>query len=156
VADTHLPKGGRRVPAECVEALRACDALVHAGDFISFEALEWFAALGPELIAVSGNVDDERVRAVLPEERIVDLDGFRLAVVHDAGPAKGRLRRMRRRFPDASALVFGHSHMPLHGVEAGFEIFNPGSPTERRRAPRRSFGVLELDRGKHRFRHVWL
>jgi uncharacterized protein len=156
VADTHLPKGRRRVPAECVEALRACDVVVHAGDFISFGAVEWFTALGPELIAVSGNVDDERVQALLPEERVVDLDGFRLAVVHDAGPAKGRLQRMRGRFPDASALVFGHSHMPLHEVEAGFEIFNPGSPTERRRAPRRSFGVLELDRGQHRFRHVWL
>ena len=156
VADTHLPRGSRRVPDECVTALRTCDLIVHAGDFTSLEALEWFAGLGPGLHGVHGNVDDERVRAALPAELELDLDGFRLAVLHDAGPSAGRLGRMRERFPGAAALVFGHSHLPLHEAAEGFEIFNPGSPTERRRAPRRSFGLLELRAGKARFRHVWL
>ena len=77
-------------------------------------------------------------------------------MVHDAGPAKGRLGRMRRRFPDADAVVFGHSHLPLHEEEDGFQIFNPGSPTERRRAPRHSMGLLRVDAGRPVFEHVWL
>ena len=156
VADTHLPKGGRRVPDECVAALRRCDLIVHAGDFTSYETLEWFAELGPPLAGVHGNVDDERIRAALPAEEVLDLDGFRLALRHDSGPAAGRLERMRRRVPDAAAVVFGHSHMPLHEEREGFAIFNPGSPTERRRAPRHSFGLLDLIGGAPRFRHVWL
>ena len=39
-----------------------------------------------------------------------------------------------RRFPEADAVIFGHSHLPLHEAREGFQVFNPGSPTERRRA----------------------
>ncbi len=52
-------------------------------------------------------------------------------MVHDAGPAAGRLARMRQRFPDVDAVIFGHSHMPLHETAGGrrrFQIFNPGQP----------------------------
>ena len=83
-----------------------------------------------------GNVDDAAVQAALPEAATIDADGARIAVVHDAGPARGRLARLRSRFPDADAVIFGHSHLPLHERDDdGFQIFNPGSPTERRRAP---------------------
>ncbi len=79
-----------------------------------------------------------------------------MAVIHDAGPAGGRLARLRRRFPHADSVVFGHSHLPLHEEEDGFQIFNPGSPTERRRAPRPSMGLLSCDEGELAFEHVWL
>ena len=94
---------------------------------------------------------------LLPQETSFEHDGATVALVHDAGPKNGRLRRMRKRFPDADAVLFGHSHLPLHEEENGFQIFNPGSPTERRRAPRHSMGLAEIGAdGRLRFEHVWL
>lgn len=153
ISDTHMPKGGRVLPERCVELLREADATLHAGDFFATEALEEVKALsrGP-VHAVYGNVDESRLRDLLPETLEVELDGVRVAMIHDAGPAKGRIARMRRRFPAADAVVFGHSHLPLHEEEDGFQIFNPGSPTERRRAPRHSMGILRAGA----FEHVWL
>ena len=161
IADTHMPRGSRRLPDRCAELLREAEAVVHAGDFWALPALEEIEALNPRLHAVHGNVDEPALRERLPETLAVAVgDGRRLAVIHDAGAAKGRLARLRRRFPDADAVVFGHSHMPLHevgeGEAAGFEIFNPGSPTERRRAPRPSMGLLGCGRDGLSFRHVWL
>jgi predicted phosphodiesterase len=107
-------------------------------------------ALGPPVHAIHGNVDDEAVRAVLPERRVVELGGVRIGMVHDAGQRDGRLGRLRRAFPDAAAVVFGHSHLPLHECDpAGdFQIFNPGSPTERRRAPAHTMGEGVVEDGR--------
>jgi uncharacterized protein len=100
------------------------------------------------VVAVHGNVDDADVRAVLPDTVTLDAGGPRLAVIHDAGPSLGRLERMRRRFPKADAVIFGHSHIPLHERAGnGFQIFNPGSPTERRRAPRHTMGICRARDG---------
>jgi hypothetical protein len=157
LADTHMPKGGRVLPERCVRLLRKADATLHAGDFFAVETLREINAICPGPIhAVHGNVDEAELRASLPETLAVDFDGARVAMIHDAGPAKGRVGRMRRRFPDADAVVFGHSHLPLHEEEDGFQIFNPGSPTERRRAPRHSMGVLRVEAGVPAFEHVWL
>lgn len=157
LADTHMPKGGRALPPRCVEILRETDAVLHAGDFYAVATLREIEALsrGP-VHAVHGNVDEAELRATLPEALEVELGGARVAMVHDAGPAKGRVGRLRRRFPDADAVVFGHSHLPLHEEEDGFQIFNPGSPTERRRAPRHSMGLLRIESGRPVFEHVWL
>jgi putative phosphoesterase len=153
LADTHMPKGGRMLPERCVELLREAEATLHAGDFFAIETLREIESVssGP-VYAVHGNVDRPDLRELLPETLEVDLDGTRIAMIHDAGPAKGRLGRMRRRFPDADAVVFGHSHLPLHEEEDGFQVFNPGSPTERRRSPRHSMGLLRAKA----FEHVWL
>jgi uncharacterized protein len=106
--------------------------------------------------AVHGNVDSPELRRELPAALALDLDDASLSVIHDAGPAKGRLERMRARFPGADAVVFGHSHMPLHEERDGFQIFNPGSPTERRRAPHRSMGEATVQGGRIEFRHLAL
>ncbi len=92
----------------------------------------------------------------MPERARVEVAGKTIAVIHDAGPARGRLERLRGAFPDADAVVFGHSHLPLHERDGGFQIFNPGSPTERRRAPERSFGIAAVNEGRLSFRHVAL
>jgi putative phosphoesterase len=159
IADTHMPRGSRRLPERCAELIREADAVLHAGDVLALPALEQIEALNPRLQAIHGNVDEPALRARLPETLSVGLEGGRLAMVHDAGPAKGRLARLRRRFPEADAVVFGHSHMPLHetgeGELAGFQIFNPGSPTERRRAPRPSMGLLDPGPDGLTFQHVW-
>jgi hypothetical protein len=143
ISDTHLPRGARRLPAACVARLAAADVIVHAGDFIRAPVLASLRSLGPPVVAVYGNVDDASLRAELPETAAVDAGGARIAVIHDAGPARGRLERMQRRFPDADAVVFGHSHLPLleRSADGAFQLFNPGSPTERRRAPAHTMGL---------------
>jgi uncharacterized protein len=155
IADTHLPRGERRLPPPCLEALRAADLIVHAGDFSDPSVLTELRELGP-VVAVHGNVDSPELRRELPESLSLDLEGVALAVIHDAGPAKGRLERLRASFPDADAVVFGHSHMPLHEERDGFQIFNPGSPTERRRSPSRSMGEATIDGGAIELRHLAL
>jgi predicted phosphodiesterase len=161
ISDTHMPKGWRRLPEACVERLRAADVIVHAGDLSTLAVLQELRTYG-RVVAVHGNVDDAAVRAALPATAVVEAGGARLAVIHDAGASKGRLERMRRRFAGArvdagagvdggaradtgtgvDAVVFGHSHIPLHERAAdGFQICNPGSPTERRRAPHHTMGI---------------
>jgi putative phosphoesterase len=156
ISDTHMPKGGRGLPAACVEWIRVAEAVIHAGDFSAASVLAELRELNPVVLAVHGNVDDAELRRELPESLEVEIGGRTVAVVHDAGPAKGRLARMRARFPGADAVVFGHSHLPLHEEEGGFQLFNPGSPTERRRAPRHSMGLLHPTAAGLRFEHVWL
>jgi putative phosphoesterase len=151
ISDTHMPRGNRRLPEACVGRLREADLIVHAGDLTRLSVLRELEAYGP-VVAVYGNADDVEVRAALPAETSLDAGGVTIAVVHDAGAAKGRLARLRRRFPDADAVVFGHSHIPLHEEDAdGFQIFNPGSPTERRRAPRNTMGIATVAGGRVRF-----
>ena len=151
ISDTHMPRGARRLPETCVQQLREADLIVHAGDLKRLAVLRELESYA-SVVAVHGNVDDAEVKAALPAVASVDAGGVRITVVHDAGPAKGRLARLRRRFPDADAVVFGHSHIPLHEQAAdGFQIFNPGSPTERRRAPAHTMGIATAARGRLRF-----
>jgi len=149
ISDTHLPRGARRLPEACVERIKAADLLLHAGDFSTLEVLRELEAIGPPVVGVHGNVDSADLRRQLPEERVVDADGARIAMLHDAGPRAGRLARMRARFGErADVVVFGHSHMPLHEQAGdGFQTFNPGSPTERRRAPTHTMGLITVDSG---------
>lgn len=156
IADTHMPRGRRRLPAECAERIRAADLLIHAGDFTTASTWRELAALGPPMVAVHGNVDDAELHELLPVKTRAEIAGARIAVVHDAGPARGRLARLRRHFPDADAVVFGHSHIPLHERDDAFQIFNPGSPTERRRSPAHTMGIARVEDGRVRFRHVEL
>jgi uncharacterized protein len=154
ISDTHLPRGGRVLPEACLELLEAADAILHAGDLMELSVLEELEHLGPPVHAVRGNVDSAELQARLPLTRVVSAGGARIAMVHDAGPAAGRLDRLRRRFPDADAVVFGHSHMPLHEERDGFQIFNPGSPTERRRAERHTMGIAAVEGGRVAFELV--
>ena len=158
ISDTHLPRGPRRLPDECVRRIVGADLLLHAGDFSTAPVLHALESIGPPVVAVHGNVDSIELRELLPAERVVEADGARIAMLHDAGPRRGRLARMRARFGErAQALVFGHSHMPLHERgDDGFQIFNPGSPTERRRAPRHTMGLAHVEDGELRFELIEL
>lgn len=151
IADTHLPRGKRRLPDACLERLRAADAILHAGDLISVSVLRELEALGTPVHAVAGNGDEPDLLTMLPRVRTVRADGATIAMIHDAGPAAGRVARMRRTFPDADAVVFGHSHIPLHEERDGFQIFNPGSLTDRRRQPRHTMGLARAADGRVQF-----
>jgi hypothetical protein len=156
IADTHLPRAGRTLPPGCLRRLRSAELILHAGDIRSVEVLEQLRALGPPVLAVHGNVDDPALRAQLPETLELRLGGRRLGMIHDAGPAAGRLARLRRRFPSCEAVIFGHSHIPLLERHEGFTIFNPGSPTDRRRQAEHTMGMLSCGPAALRFRVVEL
>jgi uncharacterized protein len=157
IADTHLPRGARRIPDACVERMRESDLVIHAGDISTREVLDQLAkTVDRPIAAVHGNVDTAELQNELPEARVIDADGAKIAVVHYAGPATGRLNRMRKRFPDTNAVVFGHSHIPLHERDEhdGFQIFNPGSPTDRRRQPQHTMGMARAENGNLEFELV--
>jgi uncharacterized protein len=156
IADTHLPRGRRRLPASCLSKLREADLILHAGDHSTVGALDAIRALGPAVFAVHGNVDEPELVERLPAELELVRDGARIAMTHDAGLPRGRLARLRRRFPRADAVVFGHSHIPLHEADGAFQIFNPGSPTDRRRQAEHSMGLARICDGKLTFEHVFL
>ena len=151
-----MPRGERRLPAACIALMRSADLIIHAGDLVTPSVLRELEALG-QVAAVYGNVDDASVRQMLPLRRTIQADGARIGVLHDGGPAWGRLHRLRRRFATVDAVVFGHSHIPFHERSPdGFQIFNPGSPTERRRAPRHTMGMAEVRAGAITFELVEL
>ena len=149
ISDTHLPRGARRLPEACVKRIAAADLLLHAGDFSTLDVLRELESIGPQVVGVHGNVDSAELRRLLPAERVVEAEGAHIAIVHDAGPRAGRVQRMRARFGDrADAVVFGHSHAPLHEqADDGFQILNPGSPTERRRAPTHTMALIHAGPG---------
>jgi len=144
ISDTHLPRGARRLPEACLEALRAADLILHGGDLSAVSALEELRALGPPVQAVYGNADEPALRAALPQQLVVQVEDVRIGMVHVPGPAAGRAERLLRRFPGCDAVVFGHTHLPVVERRDGVWLLNPGSPTERRRGPFRSFLMLRV------------
>ena len=148
LADTHAPRHWKSCPPEVARRLHGVDLILHAGDVCRATVLEELAAFAP-VRAVLGNNDTPDVAAWgAPETLELDLDGLAVAMVHDAGPAQGRTERLRRRFPGAELVVFGHSHIPLDQAGDGVRIFNPGSPTDRRRQPRGTMGLLRVEGGR--------
>ena len=143
IADTHLPRGGRRLPAACVRELEAADLIVHAGDFVAASVLEELRALGP-VEGVYGNMDEPALRESLPKDRVVEVGGVRVGIVHIPGRAAGREARLVARFPGCAAIVYGHTHVPQVERLGDVWILNPGSPTERRRAAAHSMLVVEV------------
>ena len=157
LADTHIRLGSaRRLPPAVYAALEQADLVLHAGDVVTGALLDELGTFAPTL-AVLGNNDTELV-GQLPEPRVFAVDGLRIAMVHDSGARQGREGRLRRRFPTADVVVFGHSHVPVdaEGLD-GQRLFNPGSPTERRRQPVHTFGRLRIADGRlldHRIEEV--
>ena len=147
ISDTHLPRGTRTIPQACLERCRAADAILHAGDLVDVPVLELLRSLGPPLHVISGNVDTEAVRRLVPARLQLELGGVRVGMVHIPGPAAGRFERLHAAFARCDAVIFGHTHMPEHEMRDGVQIFNPGSPTERRRAPARTMGLATIEDG---------
>jgi putative phosphoesterase len=148
LSDTHLPKRAKRLPEVVLAALAHTDGVVHAGDWVDEATLDLLLERSPQVIGVAGNNDGGALHRRLPEVARTTIDGVRIAVVHETGAAAGRERRMDERFPDTDVLVFGHSHIPWDSrTSNGLRLLNPGSPTDRRRQPRHTYGLLTLDSG---------
>ena len=148
ISDTHAPRRWKSCPPAVAAHLRGADLILHAGDVCTASVLDELSQYAP-VHAVLGNNDGPDVAAWgAPETLSLDLDGLRVAMIHDSGAAAGRLRRMRRRFPGADLVVFGHSHIPLDADSDGLRIVNPGSPTDRRRQPHGTIGLLTVAEGR--------
>jgi len=156
LADTHVRSGTRgRLTARTYEELACADLVLHCGDVVSLDFLEELGKYAP-VHAVLGN-NDIGLAELLPTEKVVDLDGVAVGMVHDAGPSRRRSERLRARFPSCDVVVFGHSHIPVNEIVDGQLLFNPGSATQRRRQPHRTLGVLDIRDGsvaKHEIRVV--
>jgi putative phosphoesterase len=142
LGDTHLPRGSRALPDDCVRRLRAADLILHTGDHSSLASLTELRALGPPVEAVCGNADEPALRELLPKQLVVEAEGARIGMTHVPGPLAGREERLRARFPGCAAVVYGHTHVPQVEQQDGVWILNPGSPTECRSSP--AWTMLEL------------
>jgi uncharacterized protein len=148
LSDTHAPRRWKSCPAAVAARLRGADLILHAGDVCTATVLDELGGYAP-VRAVLGNNDGPDVAAWgAPPALALDLDGLPVAMIHDSGTRPGRLRRLRRQFPAARLIVFGHSHIPLDESDGDLRIFNPGSPTDRRRQPRGTVGVLRIEDGR--------
>ena len=147
LADTHVPRRARGLPDALLPHLERADLILHAGDLLETPVLDALSLYAPTH-AVKGNVDGPEVN--LPETLELTLGGVKVAMVHDSGPKKGRRARMRRWFPEARVVVFGHSHIPLLEDEDGLMLLNPGSPTDKRRQPEHTFALLWAEDGSTR------
>ena len=146
ISDTHLPRGSRALSQACVDRLAKADLILHGGDVTEAAVLDMLGELAP-VEAVYGNMDSAELRASLPKERIVEIAGARIGMTHIPGPAAGRSARLVARFPACDAVVYGHTHIPEVAREGDVWILNPGSPTERRKAPSRTMLELTVDEG---------
>jgi uncharacterized protein len=148
LSDTHSPRHWKRCPEPVARVLDGADLILHAGDVCRAETLVELAAFAP-VHAVLGNNDTADVAQWGAPERLeLDLAGLPVAMIHDSGPAKGRPARLRRIFPTAALVVFGHSHIPWDETVGGQRAFNPGSPTDRRRQPHGTMGELQIADGR--------
>jgi len=145
LADTHIPRRSKGLPEGLTPHLESADLILHAGDLLVGDVLYELEHYAP-VRAVKGNVDGWDVR--LPETLEFEVGGVPVAMIHDAGPKKGRRTRMARRFPGARVVVFGHSHIPWLEDEDGLLLLNPGSPTDRRRSPEHTFALVRVDGGE--------
>ncbi|MEU6644208.1 metallophosphoesterase [Saccharomonospora sp. NPDC046836] len=149
IADTHVPQRAGGLPEQVWREVEQADVVVHAGDWVDAGLLDELDARSRRVIGVHGNNDGPSLRSRLPEVARAELDGLRLAVVHETGAAKGREQRCARAFPDADVLVFGHSHIPWDSVaDSGLRLLNPGSPTDRRRQPHCSYLTARIADGR--------
>jgi uncharacterized protein len=148
LADTHAPRRWKTCPPRVATHLESADVILHAGDVCVPSVLDELSQFAPVHV-VAGNNDGPDVVAWGAEETLtLTLAGLKIGMIHDSGPTDGRPARMRARFPTADLVVYGHSHIPMDVTGAGLRVFNPGSPTDRRRQPQGTLGELDIEDGQ--------
>ena len=156
LADTHIPDFAKALPQALVPHLRKAELILHAGDVTSGTVLDELSTYAPVMVAMGNNDGPDVAAWGARPEVTVDVDGTRIAMLHDPGRREGRERRLRRRFPEADLIVFGHSHVPIDTEADGVRFLNPGSPTWKRRQPKHTFGIADVTDRRVRTRIVEL
>lgn len=118
------------------------DLIFHAGDLVDLSVLEIFG--DKEVRAVFGNMDRQQVREKLPEQLLMDINGFRIGLIHGWGSPEGIERKLADKLGRVDCIVFGHTHYPVNRMMDGIYFFNPGSSFDKRSAASRSIGILEI------------
>ncbi len=145
ISDTHVPVRAKALPATLWVALADVELILHAGDLVDTSVIDELSALAP-VLAVHGNVDPPEVQRRLPDRRLIEVAGCRIGLLHGHGPGRTHpTLRALQAFPAAHCVVFGHTHVPYNGRHGQTLLFNPGSPTDRRRMPRCSYGILHVE-----------
>ncbi|MCM3091097.1 MULTISPECIES: metallophosphoesterase family protein [unclassified Cytobacillus] len=145
LSDTHMPKKSKKLPEVLLKAINGCDLIIHAGDWQTSELYHELKKYAP-VEGVYGNTDNDEMHTILKEKILLEINGFKIGVVHGHGKGKTTEKRSIEAFGDGKvdAIIFGHSHIPVNKLHNGVILFNPGSPTDKRRQPNYSFGTLEI------------
>lgn len=146
VSDTHIPARGRVLPKALIEGLLGVDLIIHAGDLLKDYVLYELEEIAP-VEAVTGNNDDEYIRNMLPNKKIIEVGSFRIGITHGCGRGDTTLNRVMSKFESDSVdcVVFGHSHIPFNERIDGILYVNPGSPTDKRTQEHYSYGIIKVD-----------
>lgn len=148
LSDTHSPRRWKSCPPHVAEHLREAEVILHAGDVCTADVLDELAQYAPVHVVMGNNDGPDVAVWGAPETLQLTLNGLNIGMIHDSGQKTGRTGRMHQRFPEADLVVFGHSHIPMDQTGDGVRIFNPGSPTDRRRQPHGTLGVLDIEDGE--------
>ncbi|MDN5763444.1 MAG: metallophosphatase family protein [Microlunatus sp.] len=148
VSDTHAPRFWKRCPPALATEFEGADLILHAGDVCTAGVLDELAMFAPVRVVLGNNDGPDVAAWGAAEAAELELDGVRIGMIHDSGPKNGRLPRLRRRFPAADLVIFGHSHIPWDTADSGLRILNPGSPTDKRGQPHGTFAELIIDAGE--------
>ncbi len=149
ISDTHLPKRGHDLPPEVWSAVTDADVVFHAGDWVAESLLDKLERRAKQVVGVWGNNDGPGLRRRLPEVARVEVEGIRIAMVHETGQSEGREKRCDKAYPDTDVLFFGHSHIPWDTTTPnGLRLLNPGSPTDRRKQPDHTYLTAVAEDGE--------
>ncbi|MFH1259264.1 MAG: metallophosphoesterase [Elusimicrobiota bacterium] len=146
LSDTHMPMRAKNLPDELIEELKKVDLILHAGDFVSKETYEKLNSMGIKMEGVCGNMDEPALCKILPEHKIIEIEGRRIALTHGSGSPFNLPISLLKKYSGEKidCLVFGHTHKPYNKVLNGILCFNPGSPTDRVFSIYRTYGLLEI------------
>lgn len=145
ISDTHISRIGQELPQQVLKSIKSTDMLIHAGDFTSINLLYYLEAL-THVEAVAGNNDGIDLLIHLSKKKIIEIEGYTIGITHGEGTYGGIFQRVKRTFSGEKVdiVIFGHSHMPFKAMDEGILYFNPGSPTNRRKSPKYSYGEITL------------
>lgn len=150
LSDTHAPRHWKGCPDAVARHLDGADLILHAGDVCTADVLDELSGFAPVRVVQGNNDGADVVAWGAPPVLEFDLDGLTVAMIHDSGPRPGRGARLRRLFPGAGLVVFGHSHIPWDETTHGQRAVNPGSPTDKRRQPHGTMGLVDVADGQVR------
>lgn len=142
ISDTHLHEVNSELVDIYENYLSDVDMIVHAGDLVTLEIVDFISQ--KPIHVVQGNMDNMDIRERYPKKKIIEVNGFRLGLIHGWGSPFRIEKRIRSEFKDVHAIIYGHSHRPSNHIDKGIIFFNPGTATGFRISGSNSIGILDI------------